>query len=515
MALTSIPGQVGYRAHRYSSLDGKAIGRFTDKNHLETLAPHKSPTPYDRGIIDIYTQTSQESNDFIDMINKSEPFYIDGDTWSWKIARPYEFTKIIEIPDTTLNNPTPGIDGQKFEVVFNDNYFSINDTITSNRMYGDRLTIVGGPTPYNAGYLYEVVLTGAHVTASTSVDRRALAIGTEYDKMDNSTGEFDQELSGLNKLGGTIDMYQSISAGYGVQHTITKWADNTMLRDSKGRPLDIIVYDQYRRNEKGEEVYMGSRWEPYIEHLMKLEMLKIRKNRILWGSGGELQTLGHRQENKNLTEGIVSQIRNYGNKIEFNKGDFNLNMIRDMFGDLFYRRVAMKNRRVKLYTNEAGIRLFREANKDDLMNAGFTIIADNRFIQGEGQNMIVNYGFSEAFTMETGRIEVAHLMELDLPQMNSEFGPNKYSTPIFMAFDISDPDGSGTLKNIREVRKKGAPSMTWGYVDGRMSHLGHAASQGMNSASMLPGYQIWMEDHCDVFIEDLSRCVIMEQIPQF
>jgi hypothetical protein len=118
-------------------------------------------------------------------------------------------------------------------------------------------------------------------------------------------------------------------------------------------------------------------------------------------------------------------------------------------------------------------------------------------------------------TRETGRIDLIHLKELDLPQTNLEFGQNKKSTPVFMVFDVS-PEGDGTPKNnIREVRLKGAPSMTWGYIDGRQHHLGHAASKGMSSTSKQPGYTIWMEDRCDVFIEDLSRTVIIEEVPQF
>jgi len=64
-------------------------------------------------------------------------------------------------------------------------------------------------------------------------------------------------------------------------------------------------------------------------------------------------------------------------------------------------------------------------------------------------------------------MEVVHLLELDEPQTNTEYGQNKKSTPIFIVFDIS-PEGDGTPKNnVREVRMQGAPSMTWGYVDGR------------------------------------------------
>lgn len=514
MALTTLPGQVGYKAFRYSSMDGEAMAKFTDKNHLERLVRFDAPTEYDRGVIDIWTQTSLESNDFIDMINKSEPFYIDNDTWSWDVQSPYEFPKLIEIPDTTNNNPTPGIDGQTFDLVFDSNYFQVNDTITADYIYGDKLFVTSGPHVYNAGWLYSFTLIGSNVTKTTSVNRTFLTIGQTFDKVDNIIGEFDSELSGLNKMGDKIKMYQSLSAGYGVTHSVTKWAEGVNLRDSKGRPLDIIVYDQYKRNARGQEQYVGSAWEPYVERMMRNEMMKIRKHRMLYGSGGEANTLAHRQENKKASEGIIHQMRNYGNRVEYNAGDFNLNIIRDTFGDLFYRRVPMEQRRVKLYTNEAGMKLFQQANKDDLMASGLTIVADSRFIEGSGRTMRVNYAFDSAYTMETGVIEVAHLMELDQPNLNSSYGQNKYSTPIFIAFDISN-EGEGLQRNIREVRRRGQDTMTWGYVDGRISHLGMSNSKGMNSANMNPYYQIWMEDRSDIFIEDLSKTVIIEQVPQF
>jgi hypothetical protein len=170
-----------------------------------------------------------------------------------------------------------------------------------------------------------------------------------------------------------------------------------------------------------------------------------------------------------------------------------------------------------MFTNEAGFEIFRTASKEDLLKSGLTIVAgvNDKFIQGSGQHMIINWAFDSMVTMDTGEITLSHLMELDLPQTNSEFGRNKKSTPIFMVFDVS-PKGDQSLQdNIREVRHEGAPSYTWGYIDGRASHLGFAASKGMNSSSMDPGYQIWMEDRYDVFIEDLTRTVLIEQVPQF
>lgn len=513
MALPTVPGQVGYVAFAYSTANKRALAKFTDKNHLETLTNSQAPAEYDRKIIDIYTQTTLQSNDFLDLINKSDPYYPEKDTWQWGIRKPFQYPRLLDVPAATRTNTALGADKIPFEIILDTNYFQINDIITAHLQYGDRLAIVKGPEPIGmGGYLYSVVLTGAHLSPTDTANQNLLEIGQNFEKIDSNIGEFDQELSGLPNMGDYIQMYQGMSAGFGVTHSVTKWADEKFLqKDQNGNYLDLVVYDQYRLEADGTQTPIGSRWEPMIERLMKLEMLKIRKHRLLYGDGGEFQTLGHRGESKQITEGILSQIRNYGHYMPINAGDFSINMLRDLFGSLFYRRVAMKDRRVKLYTNEAGIRLFEQANKDDLFRSGITIIADNRFIEGSGRNMAVNYAFDTAITMETGRIEVSHLMELDLPQMNADYGTEKYSLPVFLALDVSNAT-VGSMKNIREVRKKGAPSMTWGYVDGRQHHLGHAASKGMSSSNMFPGYQIWMEDYADVFIEDLSRCVLIEQI---
>jgi hypothetical protein len=170
-----------------------------------------------------------------------------------------------------------------------------------------------------------------------------------------------------------------------------------------------------------------------------------------------------------------------------------------------------------MYTNEAGFDVFQQAAKNDALNSGLTFMADsgNRYLQGEGQHITYNFAFDSIVTRETGKIELVHLKELDLPQTNLEFGQNKKSTPVFMVFNVS-PEGDGSLvNNIREVRMKGSPSMTWGYIDGRAHHLGFARSQGMSSANKFPGYTLWMEDRADIFIEDMTRTVLIEEIPQY
>jgi hypothetical protein len=70
-------------------------------------------------------------------------------------------------------------------------------------------------------------------------------------------------------------------------------------------------------------------------------------------------------------------------------------------------------------------------------------------------------------TRETGRVELIHLKELDLPQTNLDFGQNK-NLLLYLWFD-SMSDGS-LINNIRETYER-CSSMTWGYIDGTRHHL--------------------------------------------
>jgi hypothetical protein len=516
MALNGVPGFTGFAATRISSMDGRAIGKFTDANHMDSL--HMSdPADYDKKIITLYTQTQLYANDFQQMLDKSTPYYIDSNSESFKynISVPFQFPKVIEIPEETELLDKPGIDQQEFSLVFDKKEFYLHDVITSQKMeLTTPLVVVKDPIPYNSGWLYTFTI----LSDNPKVDfiyKNFFKVGAEFEFLHNLVGEFTNDLTGLGGMGSKMTLYESIGAGFGIEHSITDWADARMLRDGKGNPLDLMVYGNMRRGALPEKMSADIRWEPYVEYLMRKKMYDMKTAYQIWGRPGTAKDMNSKQEIKKSTSGIYHKMINNGNTVFYNRGEFNIQLLRDVFGDLFYRRVDIKDRRVKIYTNEAGMEIFKKANKEDLFNSGLTVIADNRFIQGSGQNMTVSYAFDSIITSDTGRIDVSHLRQLDLPNTNLEQGQNKKSTPIFMVFDVSPSGDGGLQNNIRSVRMRSRPSMTWGYIDGSVHHLGFAKSQGMSSASKDPWYTVWMKDRCDVFIEDLSRCVIIKEIPSF
>jgi hypothetical protein len=503
-------------------MDKRALGKLTDSNHLEAFR-NETPADYDKKIISLYTQTSLYSNDFLDMINKSKPFLIEGNTdaWKWDIQVPYKFPKIVDIPTSTQDLSSPGIDGQEFQLVIDTNEFSKNTKFAiGDRRYGPQVYVIEDPVPYGRAYLYTVTLVSDN-PLTDSISSTFLAAGLELFEVDNIIGEFDQDLGGLGRLGEKITMFESLSGGYGYQHTITKWADEKMMVDENGKPKDILVYVPQRRNQMP-LTRNDIRWEPFVEFLMRKKMMETKVNKMIWSKPGTVKTGGRVQEVKKSAAGLYYRMRNNGNHVQYNRGEFSANLLRSVFGDLYYRRVDVSKRHVKMYTNEAGFDVFQQAAKDDAFNSGLTFFTNidgavNGKVGSDSPQNMLTYGFAfnSIYTRESGLLELFHLKELDLPQTNLEFGQNKKSTPIFFVFDVSPTSDGGLMNNIREVRLKGAPSMTWGYVDGRQHHLGHFASKGMSSANMFPGYTIWMEDRCDIFVEDLSRTVIIEEVPQY
>jgi hypothetical protein len=516
MSLNNIPGFIGYHATRLSSFDGRALGKFTDTNHLYSLHDME-PGEYDKKIISIYTQTSQYNNDFLSMINQSSTFYSDNEYWQWKIDVPYRYPTIIAIPASTSGNSTPGIAGQVFEIVMDRKAFYKHQHITADVRYGQQFYITEDPTPYvGRGWLYKCTLVST-TPLTDYVSSTWLQVGLNMRHVETSIGEFDQEMPGLPEMAQTISLYETMAAGYGVQHSVSKWASQLGLKDGQGNPKNVMVYTKYMLNEFGKPQVLDMRWESYIESLMRKEMMDMKVKRFIWSKPGTVKTEGSQQEVKKSAEGLYWKMRNYGNRVTYNRGEFSINLMRSVFGDLFYRREDIQVRKVRVYTNEGGMQVFNKAAKEDAMGAGlvFNVGDNDKFVSGKGQNLKLSMNFSSVWTLDTGDIEIIHLKELDQPQTNEEFGQNKKSTPIYLVFDIS-PNGDGTPKNnVREVRLKGAPSMTWGYINGRTSWQGHQASQGMISSSMAPQATVWMEDRCDIFVEDLSRMVIIEENPQY
>lgn len=503
----------------YSSMDERVIGKLTDRNHLQAMFNPREPAKYDKNIIDLWSQTAKNSSDFQQMLMASKPFEIPrgkGDTFQWDVTTMYQYPKIVAVPDSTRTQTNIGLDGEEFELVFDKPHFYKGQVITADPANGQEIYIKSDGEPYSSSAtLYRCLLVPQVSGQTEFVDKRWIAEGREYMVLRHLAGEFTLEGAGLGPMGNKITLMESLGAGARKTHTITGWAEDQGIDPSQ----ELIVYQNWRRNEQGVVTKAPATWEPFIEKKMRDELMKESTISAIWAKGGAVPgENGHKQEQLRYGTGLYWRMKNNGNYVPFNKGEFSINLLRNVFGDMFEGRVSMGERRVKIFTNEAGFRLFDTAAKKDMLGSGITLTdmgTGNGFIQGTGQNRMLSFGFDRVMTRETGIMSLSHLSELDYSGPNSEFGQQYHRVPRFMVFDITPANDGMPQDNVRIIRRAGTPNIKWGYLDGLTSHLGPMASQGHSMGMTLNAYRIDMETRWDVFVEDATKCVLIEQVPQY
>lgn len=521
MPLQQLPGQIGYVVKPISSanLRKDELGKFTDYNHLDRILDLEDAVEYDRKIVPLFSQINVAKNTFFEsIINSASTWMVDNPAvpFYWDIDLPGELPKIVEIPASTSGDAQPGIDGHVIQFVSSRKVFVLNDVVAiGSYEWGPQVEIIADPLPYNGYWLYSAVL--ATLDKTEYLTTKWFKIGAPLLKVDDSIGEFDQNLSSIAHIGGKMRLYDRLGSGFGVEHTATSWAMQVVPKSKDGKPIDLQQIIKYQINDKGEPIRVGDAWMRTVEMMCKKEMLAMKTRRFLYGSAATTQTSNQQQEVKYKSDGLMKKIRKAGNYFPLPKGAFSINLLRDIFEDFYNNRVDLENRNTVLYANREGMKIFREAAKEDLKASGFTMVLDsgNRFATGSGQNITLNWGVSNIVTEETGLITIKELPDLDWRGTEFEYGRTKNRAPVFMSLDVLNNQENSIKNNIRIVRPKGQPGPTWGYIDGRRSHNGFSASQGMQSASKFPGSTIWMEDRCDLRIDDLSRTFLMEEEPDF
>lgn len=517
MNIPRINGRVVANAGTASSYYQKnKLGKFTDKNLLETMLK-TAPDQYDKVMIRLFTDARLYSNDFVDLVMNSGVPYTANDpngVFTYKIKKRAELPKImVNLADTTAR---PGIDGQTFELVFDKEAFSVNDIITAHRREQEvTIQIVSDFEPYQNFFKYTCKAIG---DSTDFVHQRFLTVGTEYYKIGNLLGEFTTNLSSLGLIDGSLEVINDVLQQYGIEHTITDWADATKLGvkfDAAGKPLnDITYYSIAEIDVQGNPINVTVGWEPTISKLMRMEMIRMKANTLMWGRKGNGKDEKGRPTRAKA--GLWQQMH-LGNVIYYDKGQFSINMLRSAVGDLFYNRVQIKDRHVKIYTNRSGMELASQAMKKDFVGSGFTVQAgdflDNKGTSGATDKRLkmgYAFQFDHFMTVETGLVEFQELEQLNEHATQLELGPGKKTPPIYIILDISGEGGS----NIRECKLGTRPNMMYKYIPGA-TDSSIAKMFGNLATSKDPYDTILMKDWCGIFLEDPSRSVLIKEYPQY
>jgi len=504
-SIPRVNGRVIANAHMTSSFYSKnGLGKLTDKNFVETMLRTK-PDQYDKMMIRLFTDTKLYSNDLIDLVMKSgKPFMVNdpNGVFTYKIKKRAELPKVIVNLASSIAKP--GIDGQEFEIVFDKNVFVVNDIITAHRYEQEtQIQIVNEGEKYQNGFKFRARAIGA--SGSDFVNQRFLQVGTEYFKIGNILGEYTTSFSSLGLFDGNLEVMADVLQQYGVEHTITDWADATKLgvqTDASGNPLDITYYSVTDPMAMGEKTKIVG-WEPTVSRLLRMEMMRMKANTLMWGRQGNAKDEKGRPTR--AKQGLWQQLH-LGNVIYYDRGQFSLNLIRAAVGDLFYNRVLIKDRSVKIYTNRSGMELAATAIRKDFNGQNFMVDA-GKFMDGKDRlKQGYAFQFDHFMTTETGPVEFVELEQLNEHATFLELGPNKKTPPIFIILDISGQDDAG----IREVKLATRPNMYYQYIPGSVGF----GSQQTVVASKDPYSTYMMKDFAGIFLEDPTKSVIIKEFPR-
>ena len=504
-SIPRVNGRVIANAHMTSSFYSKnGLGKLTDKNFVETMLRTK-PDQYDKMMIRLFTDTKLYSNDLIDLVMKSgKPFMVNdpNGVFTYKIKKRAELPKVIV--NLAASIAKPGIDGQEFEIVFDKNVFVVNDIITAHRYEQEtQVQIVSEGEKYQNGFKFRARAIGA--SGSDFVNQRFLQVGTEYFKIGNILGEYTTSFSSLGMFDGNLEVMADVLQQYGVEHTITDWADATKLgmqTDASGNPLDITYYSVTDPMAVGEKTKIVG-WEPTVSRLLRMEMMRMKANTLMWGRQGNAKDEKGRPTR--AKQGLWHQLH-LGNVIYYDRGQFSLNLIRAAVGDLFYNRVLIKDRNVKIYTNRSGMELAATAIRKDFNGQNFMVDA-GKFLDGKDRlKQGYAFQFDHFMTTETGPVEFVELEQLNEHATFLELGPNKKTPPIFIILDISGQDDAG----IREVKLATRPNMYYQYIPGSVGF----GSQQTVVASKDPYSTYMMKDFAGIFLEDPTKTVIIKEFPR-
>lgn len=506
MNIPRVNGRIIANTLSSSYLSKNTLGKLTDMNMVENILRDK-PAQYDKAMLRLFTDSKLYSNDFLDLITSgSKPFMVDDPegTFTYKIKKRAELPKIIEnLADTVAK---PGIDGTPFSIIFDKKAWVINDIITAHRYEQEvQLQVISEPEPYQNFFKYTFRAIGKYAT--DYVSQKYLTPGTEYMKVGMLAGEWTTNFTTLGLFDGHLEVLANVLQHYGIEHSITEWADARKLggeSDANGNPLDLTFYSVADNDpEQGKSPAKFQMWEPTVMRLMRMEMLRMKANTLIWGREG----IGVDEKGRptKAKPGLWSQLH-LGNVIYYEKGNFSLNLVRSAVGDLFYNRKKIGERRVKVYVNRSAMELASTAMRKDYNAQGF-VTNGKDFLDGKDRlKQGYAFQFDHYMTVETGPVEFIELEQLNNYSTFAELGPNKKTPPIFIILDVSDEGNAG----IREVKLSTRPSMSTHIIQGA---TGFGPSQTL--ASSKNAYNTYlMKDFCGIFLEDPTRTVIIKEYPR-
>jgi len=540
MALQSIPTFNSYNNNVIVRQTEFRPGQMTDANSIYALF-NRDRFNVNRGMISAWNQAKVLQTPLFNLTEaQNNTIYVNGAEGEFEFAMPYvlDFPRIMEDVTDPLDTK-PGLGGVPFEIKVNLDVYKPGDHLTYDRLNGVQVRVMNVPVrPDGSGF----ILTVSLITSDQKkkyFPKGKLANGVQLIKVGQDTGgEFGKDFSSISDDTGMITMRHRIGAERGVTAAMTAYANMLELPTGSNPGLQkaFAKYDLLGKqavetfihiDEKtGQAVAGSAMWAPTVLSLIFQELAKLEESDLMWGHGGFIQGAGNKIVM--LSPGFYPQLKRgqYHRISRWTRG-----VVESILGNLYSGTlIPPTERKTKIKCGMGALTELYKIFAQELAQIPFlTRTADIGAITGDAMNLAVAYRVVSFMFPAAGTVTLEYEPAFDSWNTRATDSPmigmypiHSYSAAILDVTDenytnatkksdkIIYAEGANKASNVFMVKPSARKSTTWGTVNGTEHMLGEAMMHGMQSANLEPGFTIWAKNQSSVWIEDLTRCVLIE-----
>lgn len=531
-------------------IDYRLAGNFTDENKLFNLFNGKDGLSRTYlGTLALFNQMSLISTPLMNLTASSaNTIYVNGDDGEFTFDVPYTLEMPTVKQDLTHGIDKVGVDGQTFSLIIGDGnldpIFGLNHIITSDLRDGQQFIVVGVGGKVGDGFEYQLKL----VTNDRAeyVDKRQLAVGTQYMMVGSAIGTYDEVAPGVNMSAGKMRMLHRLGAKRAVEMTITGSAQRLKLESSVGtdknfmntvapfldpKNPEFLLAMGYNNGQGKIDTAKGVNIVPMFEVMLLKELMLQGERQLMYGNAGQIQD--QRNRFKITSPGLYQQMK-AGNWLKIPK--YSIDTIKGIFSQVFRNRpdIADVDRKLHFMCGRGAVteltRICTELGIQIVNALGVVLNNDGlKIVNGDRMNLSAGYRFNKAFLPGFGWLSFEHN-----PALDSEFNrymdePRIGGLPKFsytsMILDVTDTmstnaftpskdvkfaTGYDSGKNIYTIKNEGMPGIKYSYLNGRTSPYPISTGKGQVVSTMFDGYKCFLEEQSSIWLRDPGRSILLQ-----
>lgn len=476
--------------------EGRAWGGMTTKNHIGAI--FGSEPQLASKLLTRISQVNfgQDLDSYLDSI--ATPLYLKtDDDFVWNLqGSSKKNVPLVEarIGGTAVTGTSePGKSYTEFELVFPENWFHNQQIIVGHKNEKYQMQIKKDPYGEGVNWVYTVELITGDPDLFVPVEE--LEAGKRF------SIDFTLVEDTLSVMGSEINF----TSPFKMRNTFSYLRkQHTAPGNMINRPVSFLWKD-----EKGK---VFGTWTQYEDYRLEQEFREEKNKMLLYAQSnkkddGTYANFGLSGNVKKQGAGLRQQT---GSANTIGYGDFNIDMLNDVFMELSVGKLPMDKRKFVMNTGERGAFQFGKAIEDysqlyTKMNDGSRI-----FKSGAGKNIGMPLGYGGQFVEYIGPngIEITVRVDsmYDDPERNKEYHVDGGLAESYR-YDIYDIGTTEGEANIRKVYCEGYEDII-GYQGGLRSPFDPAGKNHQMSTS-IDGYTMHRMTMGGAMVKDPSRCAVL------